>query len=300
MRRAARLLSLSKGGPQVHALAVYFKTLQAISYERLERMFKDVFGLEISQGALTNMLARTGEAFKARKAEAVAALRKARCVASDETGMRIEGVNGFQWVFSCAEAVVHEAAMTRGAAVAREMMGGHRPEVWLSDGYGGQRGHGEHHQTCLAHLAREVAFGCEAGADHVPALFKLWFGKVFDLARAAASMARPAREARRRALDAELGRLAAMATACPVAAALQTKIARARDRMLTFCAYPGEVEATNNASERHLRPSVVQRKVTNGFRAKWAADHDAAVRTTVDTARLKGAGPFQTICATIG
>jgi transposase len=39
--------------------------------------------------------------------------------------------------------------------------------------------------------------------------------------------------------------------------------------------------------------------VTNGHRAKWGADHAAAVRTTIDTARLAGAGPFQTILQTI-
>jgi transposase len=31
--------------------------------------------------------------------------------------------------------------------------------------------------------------------------------------------------------------------------------------------FPGKVDATNNVSERALRPSVVQRKVTNGYRA---------------------------------
>ena len=30
----------------------------------------------------------------------------------------------------------------------------------------------------------------------------------------------------------------------------------------------------------------MQRKVTNGYRAMWAAEGEAAVRTVVDTARL--------------
>jgi len=68
---------------------------------------------------------------------------------------------------------------------------------------------------------------------------------------------------------------------------------------LIFCDYPGEVEATNNGSERKLRPCVIQRKVTNGYRAMWAAQAEADVRTTVDTERLKGANPFQTILDTL-
>jgi transposase len=51
--------------------------------------------------------------------------------------------------------------------------------------------------------------------------------------------------------------------------------------------------------KRALRPCVIQRKVTNGYRAMWAAQAEADVRTTVDTARLKGANPFQTILATM-
>jgi transposase len=69
--------------------------------------------------------------------------------------------------------------------------------------------------------------------------------------------------------------------------------------LLTFCDFPGEVEATNNGSERKLRPCVIQRKVTNGYRAMWAAQAEADVRTTIDTARLKGANPFDVILATI-
>ncbi len=73
------------------------------------------------------------------------------------------------------------------------------------------------------------------------------------------------------------------------------KIGRARDQLLTFCDYPGEVDPTNNTSERKLRPCAIQRKVTNGYRAMWAAEAEADVRTTIDSARLHGANPFNVI-----
>jgi len=77
------------------------------------------------------------------------------------------------------------------------------------------------------------------------------------------------------------------------------KIRRARDQLLTFCDFGGKVDAANNVSEEALRPSVIQRKVTNGYRAKWAADAEAAMRSTIDTARLSGCNPFQTILGAI-
>ncbi len=58
--------------------------------------------------------------------------------------------------------------------------------------------------------------------------------------------------------------------------------------------------APNNACERDLRPAVIQRKVTNGYRAMWAAEGEADIRTVVGTAQLKpGASVFSTILQTI-
>src|SRR3712207_5344186 len=69
--------------------------------------------------------------------------------------------------------------------------------------------------------------------------------------------------------------------------------ARARGQLLTFAVRPGEVAATNTACERALRPSVIQPKFTNGYRAMWAAKGETDIRTVVDTPRLKpGAGVF--------
>ena len=39
-------------------------------------------------------------------------------------------------------------------------------------------------------------------------------------------------------------------------------------------------------AERALRPSVIFRKVTNGFRSEWGAKTDAAFRSVVSTAKL--------------
>lgn len=104
-------------GPRIHAVATYLKTFQALSYERLQGAFSDLFGLTISQGGLTisqgglmNMLRRSQAAFVPARDAAVAALHRAKVVTSDETGVRTEGSNAFQWVFRSSEAVVHRAA----------------------------------------------------------------------------------------------------------------------------------------------------------------------------------------------
>ena len=55
------------------------------------------------------------------------------------------------------------------------------------------------------------------------------------------------------------------------------------------------VPYTNNISERYLRPSVIFRKVTNGFRCEWGAETYAAFRSVVSTAKANGAAVLDTV-----
>lgn len=278
-------------------MAIHLKTTQLFSYERLRKAFFDLFGLEISEGGLMNMFKRVKVKFAAVRATAIATLREAGVVACDETGVRIEGVNAYHWVFCAPEAVVHGAEFTRSAQAIENAMAGHRPDVWISDRYSAQQGHADQQQTCLAHLYRAARFVDENGEDDdlIAYRLKAWFARAFALNKGILDIAASTLKAKKRALKRDLKAILTTPTSSTLAHDLVAKIGRARNQLLTFCDHPGQVEPTNNQSERALRPSVIQRKVTNGYRAQWAADHEAAVRTALDTARLAGAGSFQTI-----
>src|SRR5215210_4851040 len=220
-------------GPRLHAVATYLKTFQALSYERLQGALSDLFGLQLSQGGLMNLLRRAQRRFEGGQRSAVSALRHAEVVASDETGVRIEGSNAYHWVFRSPEAVVHHTAPTRAASVVREMMDGHRPALWLSDRYAAQQGHGVAHQTCLAHLARDIAYAVEASDDPVPWRLQIWLNAVFALANRVTNLAASTLAARRRTLDQHLAGILTTASSCDRTRALQAKISRARDQLLT-------------------------------------------------------------------
>ena len=286
-------------GPNIQTLALYMKHFQHVSYQRLERLFDHVFGLKISQGALGNIFARGRPAFAARKADILARLRQAEAVASDETGVRIEGINAYHWVFRSPDVVVHEAAFSRGAQIVRDIMGGHRPRFWTSDRYAAQQNHAERQQTCLAHLARDIARVVEVGDEKIVLRLKLWIDDVFAFARGLDACAASTIKRKRRGLDDRITDILRAPTGCDETRAVLKKIANARDQLLTFVDAPDLVEPTNNGCEQAPRPSVINRKVTNGFRAQWAASNDAAIRTTVDTARLSGHNPYSVIRQTI-
>ena len=66
---------------------------------------------------------------------------------------------------------------------------------------------------------------------------------------------------------------------------LRRRIARDHEHRFVFVT-DRAVAPTNNVSERALRPSVIFRKVTNGFRSEWGAQTYATFRSVVSTAKL--------------
>jgi hypothetical protein len=63
-----------------------------------------------------------------------------------------------------AQVVIHVIRPSRGRAVVDEVLGGHRPPIWVSDLLAAaQRGHADEGQVCLAHQLRDLRHAIEAG-----------------------------------------------------------------------------------------------------------------------------------------
>jgi len=257
-------------GPGIVALAVYFHYRHLISYNRLVEALKDLFGLVVSEGAIANMLARAAAPFAAEAQRIEAEVRRAAVIACDETSARVEGQTCWQWVFGCASAVSHRIAASRGAAVISDFLQGVRPEVWISDRYGAQMGHAEAHQVCLAHLLRDARFAIEAGDKVFAPGFKFLLKRALAIGRRRDNLADATLIAYRRGLEQRLHRLLSYQPATVAGRRLRNGIEKCRDKLFVFVTRR-DVAPTNNASEQALRPSVIFRKVTNGFRSVWGS-----------------------------
>jgi transposase len=95
-------------------------------------------------------------------------------------------------------------------------------------------------------------------------------------------------------LDRRLNRIMAAVPIGEPGRKLRKRMAANRAHLFVFVTHR-DVPYTNNVSERHLRPSVIFRKVTNGFRCEWGAETYAAFRSVVGTAKLNSASVFDTI-----
>jgi transposase len=157
---------LEEGSPfgvSILALALYLRFTHAISYRRLTRLFPHLFALPISEGALDALFRRAKPRFEDEAAAILARLRRARVVCSDETTVRVDGRTCWDWVFRNDEVVIHVVRPSRGRAVVAEVLGGHRPEIWVSDLYSASAWNGSWTGSWPCSRATAAVSGC-AGA----------------------------------------------------------------------------------------------------------------------------------------
>jgi transposase len=275
-------------GPGLVALIIHLHITQAIGFERLACLLAEVFGLAISEGAIANILARAQAPLLAAVVPIAAAVRESAVVGSDETSARVGAKTWWQWVLLSSTAICHVIADTRAASVVTNFLAGAQPQVWVADRYGGQNRHGAARQMCLAHLLRDARYAAEAGDTRFAPGFRLLLLRAMAIGKRRDTLKDSTLAQYQADLDRRLSRLlAAPPPDCKAARRLFRAMRRDRDDLFRFVTRR-DVPYTNNACERALRPSVIFRKVTNGFRAEWGAKVYAAAASVIATGRLHG------------
>ncbi|MEZ5835171.1 MAG: IS66 family transposase [Geminicoccaceae bacterium] len=281
-------------GPNIHALLLYLHYSHHVGFERLSRFLAELFGVTISEGAIANAFGRMARPLDELRCRIKAKLKDAPVIASDETTTRIDGVTNWQWTFVTDCAVLHEIAPRRARSVAEDVLGDHRPEVWVSDRYAGQQELAACHQVCLAHVLRDVQYAIDRGDEgFAPKLRKLlrWAIRVGRRRDELKDITLAQYHAK---AERQLDALLAIPPACTAARELQAQVKAWRGKYFVFLT-DRRVPATNNICEREIRPSVVFRKVTGGFRSDWGAQVHAGYRSLTSTAKTAGQTAWQTM-----
>ena len=291
-------------GPRLEATVIYLKQEQHLSYERIAGTMRDLYGVELSEGGVNAILRRGGEAAQPEADKISAAVASSPVISSDETSARVKGRNWWQWVFRSAAGVVHLISPTRGAEVIEKFMGDNCADCWVSDCFSSQLcAPAKDRQLCLAHQIRDL----ERVIEQAPELW--WPEATQELFREAIhlwnrfntekSLTEIGYQRRVAEIERRLGELLAEDQTGTLAQGLSERFVKHRDHLLVFLNHSG-VPPTNNASERALRPSVIHRKVTNGFRSEWGAKAYAALETVLETAKLQGRSLFEVLVEMMG
>jgi transposase len=282
-------------GPSVQSLATYLRYTHAISDARLSALLAQGFGLDISEGGLANLFQGVKSHLDQRVGAILTRLRSSRLLGSDETSARVNGQQPWEWVFQNTEVCIHVIRPSRGQGVIPEVLGAHRPVIWVSDLYSAQQHHpAAHWQVCLAHQLRDCQFAIDAGDAVFASRMKAVFLRAFAIHKRRDTLAASTLYQYRWDLQRRVDRCLALQPTNPHGRRLQKRDAKIQNSLFLFLD-DATIPPTNNASEQAIRLSTIFRKVTNGFRSDWGRDLFAAVRSIVNTGKRQGLSAFQAI-----
>jgi transposase len=280
-------------GPRLEATVAYLHHHHHVGYERLEALLGELFALPISQGGLGNLLSRTQATLTPHYAAIGERVRQSLVVGSDETRARVGGQTRWEWVVQSREAVYHWIAHHRSRQELDDFYGESPPEVQESDCYSAQLASSvATKQVCHAHQLRDLRYAQEHGdEEYAPRMSRL-IRRAIHLAHRREKL-RPELFAHQAARLKRLGHRLGFGplTKNPFGEQQQQRYRRLEESWWVFLDR-GDVNPTNNASERALRPAVVHRKVTGGFRSEWGAEAYAAFLSVVQTLQREGGEVF--------
>jgi transposase len=282
-------------GPNLRALVIYLRFTQGVGFERLSLLMRDLLGVEISEGALVNILKAAQERFHAASQAIRARLLSGSAICSDETGLRVGKRSWWLWVFHHGDDAYFLTHPRRAKMAVEQFLGAFRPDFWVSDRFGAQNGWAKkEHQVCLAHLLRDTQFVIDEGDEIFAPGLRHLIGRACRIGRRRHRLADASLKIYLARLEADLDQLLALTPTHAAGVKWRATIEKLRRHLFVFMTNRA-IPPTNNESERALRPCVTFRKITNGFRSQWGAYQYADIRSVIESARRKSIGPLNAI-----
>ena len=151
-------------GPTIKSLAVYLKHHGMISYERLQELYKEVFGIPLSQGTLVNFINECSKRLTPVVEEIKTRIIASDVVHFDESGLRILG--SLHWLHSASTGMLtyYFAHKKRGTEAMTAM--GILPYFTgtaIHDHWESYYNYACAHGLCNAHHLRELIYFAEHG-----------------------------------------------------------------------------------------------------------------------------------------
>ena len=286
-------------GLRVQAAVVTMTARNRVSRRDMAELAADLFGLELSVGAVDAICQRASLALREPHERLGAAVLSSPALNVDETGWRTAGEGRSLWTATTPSAAIFHVAEDRHRDRLAELIGSDYEGIVCSDRWWAY----DHldpcsRQACWEHLKRDFtrhaeglaeqkAFG-ESGLAITRRLFAAWgsFAEHNDRRRLRCEM-EPV-QAELRALLEHAGRKSKRTRLHRVFANNLLKIWPA---LWTFVTTEG-VEPTNNAAERSLRGPVIHRKLSHGTRCDDGERFIERALTASVTCRLQGRSLF--------
>ncbi len=290
-------------GPRLTALIGFLKGACHMSFSTIRKFLRDVVGVTISRGQLSNVLNKASAALRETYEELVRRLPLEAYLRVDETGHKENKRRLWTWCFRAEAYTVFHIAETRSSQVLWDVLGEEFNGVLGCDYFSAYRKYMKECnilvQFCLAHLIRDVKYlttlpdpdTVAYGQDILEALREL-----FHVFHRREQMSEPAFAAR--LADAREAVLAAALIDAPPAREVQNMADRFRqhgDAYFQFITTPG-VDPTNNRVEQAIRFVIIDRLITQGTRSPKGRTWSERIWTVLATCAQQGRSAFHFLC----
>jgi transposase len=270
-------------GKNTQALIAYLSARQYTPYKRLEEMLRSVFGLNICQASIKNILHKTSKKLEPIYETIRKTVLNSPVVGGDETSVNINGENNWVWTFQNAKATFIGIHPRRGYMAIEELMPeGFGNTIIVSDCWASYfKTNAKSHQICTAHILRELQYLTERYKDQT------WSGGMTKLIKRALKIHRcqnidpeiisQITNKLKEFLNEDIGKPFRKIIA------LQKRLAKYQDYLFLFLKNE-LVPPDNNGSERAIRNFKVKQKVSGFFKTNKGAQNYAILRSVCDTA----------------
>ena len=292
---AAEEIPKSYVGPNVLIQTLILKYHHGLPFNKIREVFKGLNDFEISEGALSQALVRMSEWLKVEVDEIHSGIRASPQIHMDETGWKISGTKHWLWAAVNQKLAYYQVAASRGAKVARGIVGKEYQGIISADFYAAYDLLPGKKQKCLVHLLRtmrEYRF-----KDHTGEFVK--YEKILKrIIRDAIHLKERESELRGVVYLRRVKRIKVRLFAWSSGNYRNKNLIRLAKRflkhwvhLLTFLENPG-VEYHNNLAERMIRPNVIIRNRSFQNRSQAGADAHGTHMSLLQTLRLQGRDIF--------
>lgn len=283
-------------GPRAMATVATLTGQYHLSKRAAAAAMTAMFGLEVSAATISATETRVADVLDSIYEEAKSGIQQAPVANADETGWKSGTARKrcYLWAVVAPLLTVFALRWSRASAVAKELLGTVPLGIYGTDRYSGYAWIPlEQRQICWAHVIRDFRKLLDRGGDSamiaslllawIPDIFRAWH-EFLDGKTTRAELQKQIEPART-AIQA----LLQMGADCdhPKTAGTCAKLLEVEPALWTF-AKLDNVEPTNNAAERAVRPAVLWRRKSFGTDASGGERYVERILTVVASCKQQG------------
>jgi hypothetical protein len=265
---------------------VWLKVGLRMTESAIPQVLHRLFGLKISEGEAIHILAQVARAFGPYYDGLIREVRNASARNIDETSWRIDGENCWLWAFITKGEALYRIASRRNSDVPEKVLGKHRG-VDIHDRFSAYnrlgRKSGNPQQYCWAHIlndAKELSEFWGEDGEHIHQVL----GQIYTKAK---GFEHGGSDADIEQLVQEMKSGLDYPYSSHHCYNFVKNLLKKQNSLFEFVKNP-DVDSTNNAAERAIRPAVVARKISGGSRSTRGAEDYEVLLSVIQTLHLQG------------